>query len=92
MEKKVFLYAFGAQHEVKAWQFIRDSYISVTNICQTADWLMDSHPDVVRVVAIDDRPGLYRDFRDAIAKLDDYAEHFAFEDMVIKDGLTIRTR
>lgn len=92
MEKKVFLYAFGAQHEVKAWQFIRDSYISVTNICQTADWLMDSHPDAVRVVAIDDLPGLYRDFRDAIARLDDHAEHIAFEDRVIKDGLTIRTR
>lgn len=90
MEKKVYLYGFDTLHKVLKWQFLKEPYISVANICQTADWIMSQNPDVVAVYAVDDRPGLYWDFRDACKH--DFAEEFAFEDMIAREGLPILVR
>lgn len=90
MEQKVYLYGFNKLHEVVKWQFLKSPYITIRNLCQTADYIASANPDVVKVWAVDDRPGLYWDYRDAMTH--DFAEEFAFEDMVAREGLLLVNR
>lgn len=88
MEKRVYLYAFNKLMRVVGYQCLKDEAISVSNIVATANWMKKTNPEKVVVYAIDNRPGLYKDFRDAFRTVD-FTKHVAFADMVSREGILV---
>lgn len=82
------IYGFNVMHRVTAWRYVNPGWDSVAGIKNIVEWMVNTKPDVFRVYMVDDRIGLSRDFNDAF-KSKDFTEHFAFEDMIARDGIIL---
>ena len=88
MEKKVYLYAFNALMRVVGYQYLKGEAISIRNIAATAHWMRMTNPEKVVVYAVDDRPGLCKDYREASHTVD-YTKHVEFLDMISREGILV---
>lgn len=89
MAKRVYLYAFDSLCRIVNCKYLEEEAISVTNVLRLAEWMAESLPISMRVYAVDNRPGLYQDFREAI-DLRDFTKQLAFADMISREGIRIK--
>ena len=89
MAKRVYLYAFDFLFRIVDCKFLEGEAITVANMRRLAGWMADSYPSRVTVYAVDNRPGLYKDFREAI-DLRDFTKQLAFADMVSHEGVLLK--
>ena len=89
MNRKVYLYAFNKVMKVVDCMFLKEEDISVRNIIGLARWMINTNPEPVNVYAIDARPGLYKDYKEAV-KTTDFTKHVAFADMISREGIQIK--
>ena len=88
MAKRVYLYAFNNVWRIVNTKFLEGDAISVWNMLQLANWMKDVNPGQVAVYAVDNRPGLYKEFMEAV-KTKDFTKHVEFADLVSREGILI---
>lgn len=88
MDRRVYLYAFNTLMKVVDCQFLKEENISIQNIVRIANWMKRTNPEKVIVYAIDNRNGLYKDYKEAI-KTTDFTKHVEFADMVSREGILV---
>ena len=88
MTRRVYIYAFDGLHKMVDCKFLEGDAITFDGIVYVRDRMIWKN-DVIRAVyAIDNRTGLYRDYREAV-KTQDFVKQFEFEDMVNREGICI---
>lgn len=89
--KKVFVYGLAdakTSYAVVKYQYIKDEDLSIKNIAWVADRMKKNYPTVTHVYVIEDRPGLYWDYMDAIREHS--VESFAlFKSILENEGLKL---
>ena len=88
MTKRVYLYAFDKVWEIVDTMFLEGDEISVQGMSRLAKWMKDINPVRVAVYAVDNRPRLYKEFREAI-KTEDFTKQIEFADLIMREGLLI---
>lgn len=89
--KKIYLYGISNienRYEVKAYSYIEEDKISISNLKAHAAWLRMNYEGVDSVYAIDQRPGLAYDYKSTKRKNTFVANH-AFRDILEREGLKI---
>ncbi len=89
MRKRVYLYAFDFLCRIVDCKFLEGEAITVANMRRLANWMAESYPSQVTIWAVDNRPGLYKEFREAI-DLKDFTNQLIFADTVSHEGIQIR--
>lgn len=89
MAKRVYLYAFDKVLRVVDTKFLEGEAISVRDMLRLAKWMTETYPEPVVVYAVDNRPGLYKEFMEAV-KTKDFTKHVEFEDIISREGLLIK--
>ncbi len=89
MTKRVYLYAFNNVLRIVDCKFLEGDAISVRNILRLARWMKEVNPEHVTIYAVDNRPGLYKEFRDSI-RSSDFTVQIEFADTVSREGLLIQ--
>ena len=75
MAKRVYLYAFNKVLRVVDTKFLEGEAISVRDMLRLAKWMTETYPEPVVVYAVDNRPGLYKEFMEAM-KTKDFTKAF----------------
>ena len=88
MTKRVCLYAFNNVLEIVDTRFLEGDAISVRNMLRLANWMKDVNPGQVVLYAVDNRPGLYKEFMEAV-KTKDFTKHVEFADLISREGILI---
>ncbi len=89
MTRRVYLYAFDHVWRIVDCRFLEGDAISVGNILRLARWMRITNPEHVTIYAVDNRPGLYKEFRESI-KTSDFTKQIEFADTVSHEGLLIQ--
>lgn len=91
MMKNVILYGIlGAdqQYRVAKYWVIRDSESLIESIIFEANMMVEHNPSIKHVYAVDQRPGLRRDYIESI-KENSIASCYEFKDILEREGLKI---
>lgn len=88
MAKRVYLYAFNNVLRIVDTKFLEGDAISVRDMLRLANWMKDVNPGQVVVYAVDNRPGLYKEFMEAV-KTKDFTKHVEFADLISREGILI---
>lgn len=89
MTRRVYLYAFDELYNIVDCMFLEGEEITVRNMKRLACWIPERVTSLkVQVYAVDNRPGLYREFRESV-KRNDFAAMLAFADTVQREGLRL---
>ena len=88
MAKRVYLYAFNNVLKIVDTKFLEGNAISVRDMLRLANWMKDVNPGQIVVYAVDNRPGLYKEFTEAI-KAKDFTKHVEFADLISREGILI---
>lgn len=89
MAKRVYLYAFNNVLRVVDTKFLEGEAISVRDMLRLAKWMTETYPEPVVVYAVDNRPGLYKEFLESV-KTKDFTKHVEFADIISREGLLIK--
>ena len=90
MTRRVYLYAFDALYNIVDCRFLEDEAITVRNMRRLADWMTENVESFeVRVYAVDNRPGLYREFRESVSR-NDFTAMLEFADTVRDEGIRLK--
>lgn len=89
MTRRVYLYAFDSLFKIVDCKFLQEDAITVTNMVRLADWMTERIPASLKVYAVDNRPELYADFREA-TKTRDFTKQLEFADMVSHEGIRLK--
>ena len=89
MTRRVYLYAFDELYNIVDCRFLEGEAITVRNMKRLANWMTDGVTSLkVQVYAVDNRPGLYREFRESV-KRNDFTVMFTFADTVRDEGIRL---
>lgn len=89
--KRIFLYGIGGadkQFRVLKYYVMEEDAVSIWNIRYQADMLKIKNPSIEHVYAVDDRYGLYRDYKESIRK-NSIESCAIFKDILEREGLKI---
>ena len=89
MARRVYLYAFNNLLKIVDTKFLEEEAITVGNMMRLARWMTDIYPDPVVVYAVDNRPGLYKEYTEAV-KTKDFTKHVEFADTVSREGIILK--
>lgn len=89
MARRVYLYAFNKVLKIVDTKFLEDEAISVRDMLRLANWMKDIYPEPVVVYAVDNRPGLHKEFMETI-KTSDFTKHVEFADIIAREGILIK--
>lgn len=89
MTRRVYLYAFDSLFKIVDCKFLQNDAITVTNMVRLADWMAERIPTNLKVYAVDNRPELYADFREA-TKTCDFTKQLEFADMISREGIRLK--
>ncbi len=89
MTKRVYLYAFNHVLKIVDCKFLEGDAISVRDILRLARWMTDVNPEHVTIYAVDNRPGLYKEFMESV-KAKDFTKNVEFADLIRHEGLLIQ--
>lgn len=90
MTRRVYLYAFDGLCNIVDCKYLEDETISVRNMKRLADWMTNNGAlSDLRVYAVDNRPGLYPEFRESI-KRNDFTAMLEFADTVCDEGIRLK--
>lgn len=85
---RVWLYAFNGINRVVTTHFFMDDAIQIRNIRWQCKRIVDLDYGVVEIVAMDERYGLSKEFRDAINSCD-ISKWYEFKDMCEREGVIV---
>lgn len=89
MTRRVYLYAFDELYNIVDCRFLEGEAITVRNMKRLANWMTENITSFeVRVYAVDNRPGLYREFRESV-KRNDFTVMLEFADTVQREGIRL---
>lgn len=88
MARRVYLYAFDNVLRIVDTKYLEGEAISVRDMRRLAKWMMDTCPKPVAVYAVDNRPGLYKEFMETV-KTKDFTKHVEFADTISREGILI---
>lgn len=88
MAKRVYLYAFNDVLRIVDTKFLENDAITVRNMLRLAKWMKDVNPGQIVVYAVDNRPGLYKEFMEAV-KTSDFTKQVEFADLISREGILI---
>lgn len=88
MARRVYLYAFNGLLRVVDTKFLEEEAISVRDMRRVAEWMAETNADKTVIYAVDNRPGLYREFREAV-RTGDFTRHIEFADTISREGILI---
>lgn len=88
MARRVYLYGFDNVNRVVMTNFLEGSAISIREMRRLAKWMKDNYPEPITVYAVDNRPGLYKEFMETV-KTKDFAIHVEFADTISREGILI---
>ena len=86
--KRVYFYGFDLLNNVIDVKFLQDDAITVANMQRLSKWMTETKPNIVTIVAADNRRGLCQDYRDAVKG--DFTDKLAFCDLLMREGLIMR--
>lgn len=89
MAKRVYLYAFNNLLKIVDTKFLEGDAISVRDMLRLARWMTETYPEPIVVYAVDNRPGLYKDYLESV-KTKDFTKHVEFADLISREGLLIK--
>ena len=89
MAKRVYLYAFNNVLKVVDTKFLEGDAISVRDMLRLADWMRVNYPEPVVIYAVDNRPGLRKEFMESV-KSWDFTKNIEFADTVSREGILIK--
>ena len=89
MAKRVYLYAFDYLWKIVDTRFLEGDEISVRNILQMANWMKLNNTERVVICAIDNRPGLRKEFMESVRSTD-FTKRYEFADMVYREGIPLK--
>lgn len=89
MTRRVYLYAFDEVFKIVNCMFLEGDSISVRNMQWCTNLMMYETPDIRMVCAVDNRSGLYAEYREACTS-SDFSKHVEFADTVTREGILIR--
>ncbi|MBQ8707839.1 MAG: hypothetical protein IJ523_07120 [Succinivibrionaceae bacterium] len=89
MAKRVYLYAFNNVLKIVDTKFLEGDAVSVRDMLRLSRWMTETYPEPVVVYAVDNRPGLYKEFTESV-KTKDFTKHVEFADIVSREGLLIK--
>jgi len=90
-KRQVYLYAFNKLCKIEGVRFLEGEDITIQNIQWQAQWMLDYLGSTCEVCAIDNRPGLKKDFLESF-KSDDFTKHVEFEDLCCREGMIVVRR
>lgn len=89
--RKVYLYGIASvekSYNIVYYQWLEGEAISIRQLIGTAEWMRENNSAIEHVYAVDDRYGLYHEYRDAVQhKTIDRL--VLFKTMLEKEGLMI---
>ena len=85
MSKRVYLYAFNEEMRIVDVKFLEGDAVTITNMRRIAKWMKDNIPEKIVVYAVDNRPGLYKEFKETI-RTKDFTKRIEFADLVSHEG------
>ncbi len=88
MERRVYLYGFGDLLKCVDHKFLKGDAITVRNLSRVAKQMREMNPECKIVWAVDNRPGLYREFLEAV-KTKDFTKQVEFADTVSREGIPV---
>lgn len=88
MARRVYLYAFNNVLRIVDTKYLEGEAISVRDMRRLAKWMMDICQEPVTVYAVDNRPGLYKEFMETV-KTKDFTKHVEFADIISREGILI---
>lgn len=88
-EKRVYIYAFNKVWNLVDVKFLMNEAISVQNMRIIANWMRSVWPEELVIYAVDNRPGLYKEFRDN-QRSNDFTKHIEFADMISREGILLK--
>lgn len=90
MTRRVYLYAFDELYNIVDCRFLEGEAITVRNMKRLANWMTENVTSFeARVYAVDNRPGLYREFRESV-KRNDFTVMLEFADTVRDEGIRLK--
>lgn len=90
-ERQVFLYGLGSvdkKFKVISFRFLDETEVSISNLMYTATVMKNKNGAVESVYAIDNRPGLRRDYAESV-KEDSIESCAIFKDILERDGIRL---
>lgn len=89
MTRRVYLYAFDERYNIVDCRYLEGEEITVRNMKRLADWMTEGVTSLkVQVYAVDNRTGLYREFRESV-KRNDFTVMLEFADTVRDEGIRL---
>lgn len=88
MARRVYLYGFSNLLKCVDHKFLQEEAISVKDMIRVAKWMKDVNPECTVVWAVDNRPGLYKEFLEAV-KTKDFTKQIEFADTISREGILI---
>ena len=89
--KRIYLYGLAGadnSYRVVSHSYIEESEYSIRNIVGHAGWMIHKNPTIEHVYAIDMRPGLANDYKNAW-KRNSIESYAIFKDILEREGLLI---
>lgn len=91
LKKRVYLYAFNKLCKIEGFYYFEGDNISIWNIREQALWMLNRLGSTSIVYAVDNRPGLYFDYLEAV-KSNSFEKHVMFEDLISREGILVAKR
>lgn len=89
--RKVYLYGIASvekSYNIVRYQWLEGDSISIRQMIGAAQWMVENNSAIQHVYAVDDRPGLCREYRDAIQH--QTIDRFVlFKNMLEREGLMV---
>ena len=89
--KRIYLYGISGaeeQYRIVRYSYIDEDSISIKNIMYFSGWLQIKNPSIEHVYAIDNRKGLFGDYKEALEQ--NSIESFAiFKDILEREGIQV---
>lgn len=89
MAKRVYLYAFNNVLKVVDTKFLEGDAISVRDMLRLANWMRVNYPEKIVIYAVDNRPGLRKEFMESIRSTN-FTKNVEFADTVSREGILIK--
>lgn len=88
MERQVYVYGFNHLLECIDCNFIQGEAITVKNMRKLAKWMRATNSECRAVLAVDNRPGLRREYLEAVTSKD-FSKRIEFAETITNEGIAL---
>lgn len=84
------LAGIGAQYVPVRYFIMNEGFMTIAGLAHTAKYMMDNYPTIEHIYAIDNRPGLRKEYANAIHdKHNSIESRVVFEHTLVNEGIRI---